>query len=239
MTTNDLGTQVSPIPNLVSVQVGQIAPLGPDGVASGFVKRPVASPVRVGKLNLDGDQQADLRVHGGPDKAVYAYAAANYPLWAQDFPEHAARLTPGVFGENLTIAGLVEADIWVGDVHAIGTARLQVCQPRQPCFKLGLRFDDNRLPRNMVRSGRSGWYYRVLEEGVLSAGDEVRIVERPNPDLPLTRLIDIVYRGQASNEELARIAIAPGVAEWLRLAAGQATNSNRGETRPASDSHQF
>jgi MOSC domain-containing protein YiiM len=225
MTTNDLETHAAVAPNVVSVQVGRVAPLGTNGVASGFVKRQVTGPVRVGKLNLDGDQQADLRVHGGPDKAVYAYAAANYPLWAQDFPEHAALLTPGVFGENLTVAGLVEGGIYAGDVHAIGSARLQVCQPRQPCFKLGLRFDDKRLPRAMVRSGRSGWYYRVIEEGIVSAGDTLRVVERPNPDLPLTRLIDIVYRGQTSAQELARIAVARGVADWLRLAARQAVKS--------------
>ena len=207
--------------SVLPVQVGGVAALGPDGVPSGFVKHPVAGPVRVGKLNIEGDQQADLRVHGGPDKAVYAYASANYRLWLQEFPEHAARLTPGVFGENLTILGLLEADIRVGDVHAIGSARLQVCQPRQPCFKLGLRFDDNRLPRAMLRSGRSGWYYRVLDEGVLTAGDEVRLLERPHPNLLFTRMVDIVYRGQATGEELAVLAEAPGVAEWLRRAARQ------------------
>lgn len=219
MTSHDADAPSATGPSVLSVQVGRVAPLGPDGVASGFMKRPVAGRVRVGKLSLDGDEQADLRVHGGADKAVYAYAAANYPLWTRDFPEHAARLTPGVFGENLTIQGLTEADICIGDVHAIGAARLQVCQPRQPCFKLGLRFDDNRLPRAMVRSGRSGWYYRVLDEGDLSAGDAVRLSERPHPGLLFTRMVDIVYRGQATEEELAVLAEAPGVAEWLRVAA--------------------
>jgi MOSC domain-containing protein YiiM len=219
MTSNDPDAPGAAHPSVLSVQVGQVASLGPDGVASGFVKRSVSGPVRVGRLNLDGDAQADLRVHGGPDKAVYAYAAASYPLWAQDFPEHAELLRPGVFGENLTIQRMAEADICVGDVHAIGAARLQVCQPRQPCFKLGLRFADNRLPRAMVRSGRSGWYYRVLEEGVLAAGDALHVVERPDPNLPLTRLVEIVYGGKASDEELALIAKSPGVAKRLRVAA--------------------
>lgn len=219
MTTGDEEPPGLNCPSVLSVQVGAVAPLGADGVASGFVKRPVAGPIRVGRLNLDGDAQADLRVHGGPDKAVYAYAASNYPLWAQEFPEHTALLTPGVFGENLTIVGLTEAEICVGDVHAIGTARLQVCQPRQPCYKFALRFDDNRMPRAMVRSGRSGWYYRVLQEGVLAAGDAVKVAERPNPDLLFTRLVEIVYRGQASEEELARLATARGVAHWLSAAA--------------------
>lgn len=207
------------LPLLRSVQVGKVAPLGPKGVPSGFVKRPVTGPVRVGSLNLEGDVQADLRVHGGPDKAVYAYALAHYATWAGEFPEHADRFVHGVFGENLTIDGLSESDICVGDVHAIGSARLQVCQPRQPCFKLALMFEDDRMPRAMVRNGRSGWYYRVIEEGALTMGDTVAMVERPNPGLPLTRLVEIVYHGKASPAELTLMAKAEGLADWLRDAA--------------------
>lgn len=214
------------LPRVVSVQVGDIAPLGPDGVPSGFVKRPVSGPVPVGTLGLQGDRQADLRVHGGLEKAVYAYAAARYGEWLADFPHHAARLVPGAFGENLTIAGMVEADIRAGDVHAIGTARLQVCQPRQPCFKFALRFEDNRMPRSMVKTGRSGWYYRVIEEGLIHAGDSVRLVDRPNPDLRFETLIAVVYRGQASAEDLARIADAKGVASWLRAGARRALSES-------------
>jgi MOSC domain-containing protein YiiM len=204
---------------LLSVQVGEVAPLGPTGVPSGFVKRPVSGPVWVGTLNLTGDAQADLRVHGGPDKAVYAYAAANYAAWRAEFPEHADRMTPGVFGENLTVDGMVEADLCVGDIHAIGAARLQVCQPRQPCFKFALRFEDRRMPGAMVRNGRSGWYYRVLEEGSLQAGDPVRVLERPNPTFPFQRLIAIVHNDPATPEELEMMATAPGVARWLRAMA--------------------
>jgi MOSC domain-containing protein YiiM len=207
--------------SVASVQVGAIAPLGPDGVPSGFIKRPVEGPVWVGRLNLAGDAQADLRVHGGEDKAVYAYAAGHYAPWRAEFPEHAHRLTPGAFGENLTIAGMVEADLRVGDVHAIGEARLQVCQPRTPCFKFALRFEDRRMPRAMVRNGRSGWYYRVLEEGALRAGDAIGVVERPNPTFLFERLVAIVHNDPATPEELEMMAKAPGVARWLRLAAQQ------------------
>jgi MOSC domain-containing protein YiiM len=208
-------------PVVLSVQLGRVAPLGPDGVPSGFVKHAVAAPVRVDTLGLAGDEQADLRVHGGPEKAVYAYAAANYPLWTAEFPDHTARLSPGAFGENLTVTGLTEADLCAGDVHAIGTARLQVCQPRQPCFKFALHFDDRRMPRAMVRSGRSGWYYRVLEAGVLQAGDPVRLIERPNPDLPFARLVAIVNHGHSNAAEMALLAQAAGVADWLQAAARQ------------------
>lgn len=206
-------------PHILSVQVGRIAPLGPDAVPSGFVKRPVATPLQVGPLGLDGDEQADLSVHGGPDKAVYAYPHARYADWLADYPEHGHHLAPGAFGENLTISGLTEADLCAGDIHEIGTARLQVCQPRQPCFKFALHFQDNRLPKAMVRTGRSGWYYRVLQEGRIAPDDTVRLIERPHPNLPFERLVAIVYHGQATKEELSLLAQADGVARRLRAMA--------------------
>ncbi len=135
------------IGRVVSVQAGQIAPLGPQGVPSAFVKGSVAGAVHVGPEGLEHDSQADRRVHGGADKAVYAYAAKHYPAWTTEFPELAAQFIAGGFGENLTIEGLDESDLCVGDVHGVGGVRLQVCQPRQPCFKLALRFHDKRLPR--------------------------------------------------------------------------------------------
>ncbi len=210
------------IGRIVGVQVGAVAPLGPDATPSGIVKRPTMGPVAVRPLGLAGDAQADLSVHGGLEKAVYGYAFSHYPAWAADFPEHAEKLLPGAFGENLTIEGADERDLCVGDLHAIGTARLQVCQPRQPCFKLALKFDDPRLPPTMVMNGRAGWYYRVLEPGVLAAGDPVRLVERPTPDFPFARLVAIVSGRRPSAGELARLADMDGVADWLRTLARRA-----------------
>jgi MOSC domain-containing protein YiiM len=163
------------VARLVSVQIGRVAPLGPRGVPSAFRKRPVEGAVAVHWLGLAGDEQADKRVHGGTLKAVYAYPEAHYAAWLAEFPEHEDTLVAGAFGENLTIGGLTEAEVRAGDVHAIGTARLRVTQPREPCFKLALAFGDNRLPRALARSGRSGWYYEVLEPGVVSAGDAVHV----------------------------------------------------------------
>ncbi|HSI20043.1 MAG TPA: MOSC domain-containing protein [Sphingomonas sp.] len=202
---------------LASIQIGSIAPLGPEAVPSGFIKRAVAAAVRVGALGLDGDAQADLTVHGGPEKAVYGYAADHYPAWAIDFPALAKRFQPGSMGENLTVAALSEKDICVGDVHAVGSALLQVCQPRQPCFKLALAMGEPRLGKAMVRSGRSGWYYRVLRDGVISAGDEVRLAERPNPDFAFPRLVTIVNLGGATLAEMRAMAEMPGIAS--RIAA--------------------
>src|SRR5258708_2258137 len=118
---------------VTSIQTGRTAPLGPGRGASALLKRTRHGAAAVGPLRLEGDEQADLTVHGGPEKAVYAYAASHYPDWARQFPD--LDFTGGAMGENLTIAGMEEANICVGDIHAIGTVLLQVCQPRQPCFK--------------------------------------------------------------------------------------------------------
>jgi MOSC domain-containing protein YiiM len=192
--------------SVLSVQTGRAAPLGPERVQSGFVKTARTGVVAVTLLGLDGDQQADLVAHGGPEKAVYGYAASRYPRWAEEFPALAGRFTGGAMGENLTIAGMDETGICVGDVHAIGSALLQVCQPRQPCFKFALRHTDKRLPKAMVRLGFSGWYYRVLKTGQLKAGDALILHARPNPDFSFARLTEIVYHGNATRGELYRMA---------------------------------
>ena len=201
---------------LYSVQVGRIAPLGPEGVLSAIVKSRIDGPVAVTSLGLAGDEQADLNVHGGPEKAVYGYAAAHYPAWIADHPQHAALFVAGGVGENLTIDGWVERDLCVGDVHRIGTARLQVCQPRQPCSKFVLRFADSQLAKAMVRNGRAGWYYRVIEEGVLGAGDVVELVDRPNPDFGFERLVEIVNRRRATAHEFAALSRMEGLANNIR-----------------------
>jgi MOSC domain-containing protein YiiM len=213
---------------LLAVHVGAVAPLGPDKVASAFVKSPVAGPVTVDLLGLAGDAQADLSVHGGPDKAVYGYSADRYAGWQAQFPALADALVPGALGENLSISGLVEDDLCVGDVHAVGTALLQVCQPRQPCFKLTLKLGEPRAGRHMVRSGWSGWYYRVVRPGTIAAGDPVTIAERGS--FPFPRLVEIVNRGGATPEELDTLAAHDGLAERLRHIA--ARERTLGSSRP-------
>ena len=199
-----------------SVQVGRVAPLGQRAVPSGFVKKPVAGRVAVSTLGLAGDEQADHAVHGGPEKAVYGYAAHHYEAWRTDFPEHSGRFVPGGMGENLTIEGFDEGDLCVGDTHRIGSALLQLCQPRSPCFKLALRFDDPRLPRAMTRNGRAGWYYRVLEAGEIGPGDEVRLVERPSTEFAFCRLVEIVSFRDGTAEEMTILAGMRELASALR-----------------------
>ena len=208
------------IGTLTSIQTGSVAPLGPHGVASGFVKRRVDGAVAVFELGLEGDAQADLSVHGGPDKAVYGYGAAGYEIWRAAFPEHAQQLEPGGMGENLTLAGLDETTVCIGDIVAIGSAVLQVSQPRQPCFKFALRFADDRMPQAMIKNGLSGWYYRVLEPGSLTAGDEVRLAERLNPAWPIARFFRMITRRTATPDAFAELADMEGLArQWRVIAA--------------------
>jgi MOSC domain-containing protein YiiM len=177
-------------PRVIGVRVGKIAPLGPRGVPSAFMKTPVAGRVAVGLLGLGGDAQADLRVHGGPDKAVYAYPAAAYAAWRATVPHYAARLIDGAMGENLTIDGWGDADVAIGDRVRIGSAVLQVSEPRMPCFKVGLAFGDPAMVRAFADVGVSGWYYRVVETGTIGIGDSVTLLDRTNPDWTIAQFCD-------------------------------------------------
>lgn len=199
-----------------SVRVGMVAPLGPDGVPSGFVKYAVARPVFVTPLGLEGDEQADHRVHGGPDKAVYWYPAEHYERWRTLAPTHRAALVPGAFGENLTVRDFGdERLVCLGDVVEIDDVVLQVTQPRQPCFKLALKFDDRRMGRSMLQSGMTGWYCRVLAEATIQVGAAIRLVERPNPRWTVARFNQLITLHTATPDDIAELAELPGLAvEW-------------------------
>jgi MOSC domain-containing protein YiiM len=206
-------------PRVISVHVGRVAPLGPDAVPSGFIKTAVDAAVDLGPLGISGDEQADLSVHGGPEKAVYAYPAGRYFAWTAAFPAIADRFVPGCMGENLCIDGVDEDAICVGDVHAIGSALLQVCQPRQPCFKLALAMEEPRLGKHMVRSGHCGWYYRVLRGGTVQSGDAVALHDRPNPRARFADLVRFVNFGPDSRAELDMLAHLPGLASTIAARA--------------------
>lgn len=214
-------TQQPPAPTVVSIQTGRIAALGPEGVPSGFVKSPVTGPVRIGRLGLAGDEQADLTVHGGVDKAVYLYSFEHYERWVADVPAHRATLIPGGFGENLTVTALDEDSVCIGDTFRIGTAVLQVTQPRQPCFKLGLRFGDNSLGKRMMQTGRSGWYARVLHEGSAHTGDALLRTAHPNPTWSIARFNRFILSRRDSATDLAELATLEGLAEGWRLRAAE------------------
>src|SRR5438105_8765628 len=160
----------------VNVGIPRVIRRDDDEILTGIFKLPVRGPVVVRTLNLDGDRQADLKVHGGVHKAVYAYPAEHYPFWGSVYPE--LELPWSMFGENLTTVGMNESYVYIGDRFRVGTAILQVAQPRMPCFKLAAKFDDDEIIDTFIASGRSGVYFSVVQEGELQAGDEIERVHR-------------------------------------------------------------
>ncbi len=202
-----------------SVQAGRVAPLGPEGVPSAFVKTAMPDAVRVAEMGIEGDEQADLRVHGGRDKAVYCYPWEHYAAWVGDVPRHRDTLIPGAFGENLTTLGLDEGGVAIGDVFRIGTVEIQVTQPRQPCSKLGLRFADNSLGRIMMQTGRTGWYVRVLTPGVLRAGDGAARIRRTDPAWTISRFNDFILHRRTDRAVLRELAELEALASTWRDAA--------------------
>lgn len=165
---------------------------GDQNVLTGIFKRPVEGAVMARKLNLDGDAQADLVHHGGESKAVYAYALEHYAYWQKVLDRPV--MPYGQFGENLTVAGLDEAELCVGDQLRIGDALFVISQPRVPCFKLGLRMGDKRMPHLFAQSGRTGVYLRVLEEGSVAAGDIVHVRAKHSHRPSIKRLFDAYLR---------------------------------------------
>ena len=194
---------------LVSIHLGKVAPLIPKSVPSGFVKAKINGPARAETLGISGDAQADLTVHGGINKAIYAYPVDRYAFWQAEFPEHGALWGPGALGENLAIAGLDERDVCIGDLFKLGGAVLHVTQPRKPCFKLALRFNDQRLATRMVEQGRTGWYFRVVETGSFEAGDCLDLLHRPHPAWTIARVNHATYDRTVASDTLEAIAGLP------------------------------
>lgn len=210
-----------------SVNVGMPAPLSYGGrtVRSGIVKAPVEGRVRVRRDGLAGDGQADLRVHGGPDKAVYAYPVEHYAHWAAELGR--ADLGPGRFGENLTVEGLLEEDLAIGDVLRAGDALLEISQPRMPCFKLEMRLGRPGFTGPFLRSGRVGFYLRVLREGEVGAGDAM-VRERPAAGSMSVRDVALLLLDSAAPEDLERgAALAALPRGWRDRFARRAAHARR------------
>jgi MOSC domain-containing protein YiiM len=191
---------------LISLQVGIPRIVNRDGqeVLTGIFKAPVDKRVRMRKLNLDGDRQADLSVHGGRDKAVYAYPSEHYPFWKKELPEE--EFPWGAFGENLTTSGLLEKTVYIGDRFTIGTAEVVVTQPRLPCYKLNLKFDRGDMVKRFLASGRTGFYFRVLREGEIGAGDEIVRVHQDENRVSVSDILK-VYLGAPDSDEVRERAL--------------------------------
>ena len=201
---------------IVSINVGlpRTVEVRNGSVTTSIWKAPVSGRVAVRRHNLDGDRQADLTVHGGPYKAVYLYASEHYPYWRDELSD--AEIGFGGFGENLTTEGLTEGSVHIGDQFRIGSALLQVTQPRMPCFKLALRFGRSDMVKRFWQSGRSGVYFSIVEEGAVEAGDSItRVAEGKGK----VRVADVVslYKRETSDEDLfARVLQAPLYGSWKK-----------------------
>ena len=203
-------------PRIVSVNVGRPQARDWHGrlVTSAISKEPVAGPVLASGVNLAGDDQADRRVHGGYDKAIYAYAVEDYQWWELELGR---AVGPATFGENLTTTGLDLKHSAIGDRWRVGEAVLEVAQPREPCYKLGMRMGDADFPAVFDKAGRPGVYLRILEPGVVAAGDTVTVEPAEEPAI---RIADLV--GELSPEVLRRIVADSRVPEGWRRAAARA-----------------
>jgi MOSC domain-containing protein YiiM len=179
---------------IISVNVGAPRTVTWKGrqITTGIFKEPVAGPVRIARLNLEGDRQADLSVHGGPNKAVYAYPSEHYPFWQRTLGLD--ELPWGAFGENLTTLGWHEDEVCAGDRFRIGTAELVVTQPRMPCFKLGIRFGRDDVVQRFLESRRPGFYLAVEKEGEVAEGDAMERVGREGRDGDGVTVNDLVRR---------------------------------------------
>ncbi len=200
------------MPRVISVNVGlpkQLSVRRGRPMMSAIGKLPVEGPVRVEGINLAGDLQADRRVHGGPDKAVYAYAREESDWWAQELGRE---IVDGMFGENLTTAGVDVSGARIGERWRIGTVELEVCQPRLPCSKLGLRFADLRMVKRFGQASRPGAYLRIVTEGELQVGDELTVVSRPSHEVTVALVADAILVNDAL---AAKAASAPELAEDL------------------------
>ena len=169
------------------------------------------------RTDLDGNAQADLKNHGGPDKAVCCYSAEHYASWRTALGLSETEFGYGAFGENFTLTGFPEDAVCLGDIYTVGTAMVQVSQPRMPCWKVGRRWERPDLPHEMTETGRTGFYLRVLEEGKVGAGDTLTLQERPLPDYTVARLNDALYVHKNNPLQDAELARLPLLAEaWRR-----------------------
>jgi MOSC domain-containing protein YiiM len=188
----------------VNVAVPRVVVSNGDPVSTGIFKEPVAGRVMLRTLNLDGDRQADLSVHGGPSKAVYAYPSEHYEYWKKEFPE--MKMPWGMFGENFTTAGLLESAVNIGDKFRVGSALVMVTEPRLPCYKLGIKFGRTDIVKRFLASERTGFYFAVLQEGQVGAGDIIEPTEKAQNSVTVSDITQL-YTREKGNVTLLRRAM--------------------------------
>jgi len=195
-------------PEILSVLTGTIALFRAPDEPSAIGKQPRTGPIAIGPLGLAGDEQADLTVHGGVDKAVHHYPLDHYPAWRGEIGDHPLLGSPGAFGENISTLGLLESEVCIGDRFRLGTALVELSQGRQPCWKIDHHFGRKGMTARVVETRRSGWYYRVLETGVVQAGDTMALLKRPLPEWTVARTFGLLICGLGKHDPAALRALA-------------------------------
>lgn len=183
-------------------------------VSTGIYKIPIEGRVTLRTLNLDGDRQADLSVHGGLTKAVYAYPSEHYAFWRAELPD--AELPPGMFGENFTTEGMDESGVHIGDHFRVGGAELTVSEPRLPCYKLGIKFGRTDILKKFLASGRTGFYFSVQREGEVGAGDEVELTGRDEGNITVADIVRLYARDREDFETMRRAVAVEALPEGWR-----------------------
>lgn len=215
---------------VLSVNVSQLVTVAYRGrsVTTGIFKTPVGHRVMAQRMNLEGDRQADLSVHGGADKAVYIYPSEHYATWAQELGRN--DLTFGQFGENLTVEGMLEETVHIGDTFRVGGALLEVTQPRVPCYKLGLKMGSAQFPKTFLASHRTGYYVRVLEEGDVGAGDSIeRIITDPE-QMTVRQAVHLAFFEQENVAMLEKVLRIRALSqEWRSMFQEQLATITSGE----------
>lgn len=197
---------------ITGLYAGQVQPMPGDGRPTAIFKAPVDGRMAIGREGLVGDAQADRRVHGGPDKALHHFPAETHIRLAAMFPDAAATLGPGQLGENISALGADETTVCIGDVFALGRARVQLCQPRQPCWKIEARHGVDGMTRAIADAGIAGWYYRVIETGDVERGDAIELIDR-TPDAPtLAAFWALIHEHRPDPAALERLRNTPGLA---------------------------
>lgn len=203
------------------VLIGKIQKYGPKGQLSGYKKTAACGVLAIGTLGLEGDEQADLKNHGGTDKAILHYSFDHYKKWRREQPDLRHELTkPGAFGENISTLGIDETGICIGDKYRLGTAIVEVSQGRQPCWKLGHRFDKAFMVKEVIQTARCGWYYRVLQTGAIQRGEYFEFLERPCPQWSVAEVSKHLNSKNPNQQILAELAALEFLAqEWRQKAA--------------------
>jgi MOSC domain-containing protein YiiM len=198
----------------LNVSLPRLVEYNGEPVATGIFKEPVPGPLMLRTLNLDGDRQADLSVHGGVTKAVYAYPSEHYEFWKTELPE--MDLPWGMFGENFTIAGLFEDSVNVGDKFRIGEAELMVTEPRLPCYKLGIKFGRVDIIKRFLKSRRTGFYFAVVKEGMVKAGDEIELLSRDANNITIADIVRVYAFEKDDLETMRRVVKLQALSESWR-----------------------